>query len=156
MTSASRTPAHTVPSALAVADPEGLAAVLTADPGAVHEPVDGLVPVLYLLRRSMGSGADVRACARVLLEAGADANAFTHEVEDGGDDLGVLLVLVVGRSGDSHVETCSKSCARRRRSPLAAPHQRYIAFVQAVRRPATPPVEVSTIRRTVASPRPRD
>ena len=70
---------------LAVADPTGLAAVLGEDPAAAHEPVDGLVPLLYLLRRSAGSGADVRECARLLLEAGADANAFTHEREDGGD-----------------------------------------------------------------------
>ena len=58
---------------LAVADPAGLAAVLATDPSAVDEPVDGLVPLLYLLRRSAGTGADVRECARVLLEAGADA-----------------------------------------------------------------------------------
>jgi ankyrin repeat protein len=70
---------------LAVADPEGLEAALAAHPAAVHEALDGLVPLLYLLRRSMGSGADVRACARLLLDAGADANAFTHEVEEGGD-----------------------------------------------------------------------
>ncbi|HET9937728.1 MAG TPA: hypothetical protein VFQ28_02985, partial [Gaiella sp.] len=68
---------------LAVADPAGLEAVLAADPLAARERVDGLVPLLYLLRRSAGSGADVRECARLLLEAGADANAFTHEVEDG-------------------------------------------------------------------------
>jgi ankyrin repeat protein len=70
---------------LAVADPAGLEAVLAGHPATVHEPVDGLVPLLYLLRRSAGSGADVRECARLLLEAGADANAYTHEVEGGGD-----------------------------------------------------------------------
>jgi ankyrin repeat protein len=69
---------------LSLADPEGVRAAITADPGAATRPVDGLVPLLYLLRRSRGSGADVRECARILLEAGADPNAFTHEAEDGG------------------------------------------------------------------------
>jgi ankyrin repeat protein len=69
---------------LAVAEPAGLAEALAADPAAAHAPVDGLVPLLFLLRRSAGTGADVRACARLLLEAGADPNAFTHEPEDGG------------------------------------------------------------------------
>lgn len=45
---------------LAVADPAGLEAVLLSDPEAVDRPVDGLVPILYLLRRSKGTGADVR------------------------------------------------------------------------------------------------
>jgi ankyrin repeat protein len=70
---------------LAIADPDGLATVIAAEPRSVHEPVDGLEPLLYLLRRSVGSGADVRECTRLLLEAGADPNAFTHEAEDGGD-----------------------------------------------------------------------
>jgi ankyrin repeat protein len=70
---------------LALADPSGLASVVAAEPTAVHDRVDGLVPLLYLLRRSVGSGADVRECARLLLEAGADPNAFTHEEEQGGD-----------------------------------------------------------------------
>ena len=70
---------------LALADPAGLAAALANDPATAHEPVDGLVPLLYLLRRSTGTGADVRECARLLLEAGADPNAFTHEVDDSGD-----------------------------------------------------------------------
>ena len=70
---------------LAVADPAGLSAVLAADPRAAIEPVDDLVPLLYLLRRSTGTGADVRECARLLLGAGVDANAFTHEVEEWGN-----------------------------------------------------------------------
>lgn len=70
---------------LAVADPAGLASMVAADPAAAIDPVDGLVPLLYLLRRSKGSGADVRDCARVLLDAGADPNAFTHEDEEWGD-----------------------------------------------------------------------
>jgi 8-oxo-dGTP pyrophosphatase MutT (NUDIX family)/ankyrin repeat protein len=67
------------------ADPERLAQALAADPGAVETPVEGLGPLLYLLRRSAASGADIRECTRLLLEAGADPNAFTHEVEEWGD-----------------------------------------------------------------------
>jgi len=70
---------------LALADPAGLAGALASDPDAVHRSVDGLVPLLHLLRRSKGTGADVRECARVLLDAGADPNAFTHEDEEWGD-----------------------------------------------------------------------
>lgn len=70
---------------LALADANGLGAALASDPAAVERPVDGLVPLLYLLRRSKGSGAGVRTCAELLLEAGADANAFTHEEEEWGD-----------------------------------------------------------------------
>jgi len=66
-------------------DPERLAQALAADPSAGQTPVDGLVPLLYLLRRSAASGADIRECTRLLLEAGADPNAFTHEVEEWGD-----------------------------------------------------------------------
>ena len=70
---------------LALADPAGLAAVLANDPGTAHEPVDGLVPLLYLLRRSTGTGADVRECARLLLEAGADPNASRTRSRTAGD-----------------------------------------------------------------------
>lgn len=70
---------------LAIAAPDGLRAALGSDPVSVSRPVDGLVPLLYLLRRSKESGADVRDCARILLDAGADPNASTHEEEEWGD-----------------------------------------------------------------------
>jgi 8-oxo-dGTP pyrophosphatase MutT (NUDIX family)/ankyrin repeat protein len=70
---------------LDAADPEPLAQALAGDPGSVDPPVDGLVPLLYLLRRSAATGAAVRECTRLLLEAGADANASTQEVEEWGD-----------------------------------------------------------------------
>ena len=71
--------------ALALADPVSLASVLAADHDAVTREVDGLVPLLYLLRRSKGTGADVRECTRVLLDGGADPNAFTNEDEEWGE-----------------------------------------------------------------------
>jgi ankyrin repeat protein len=107
---------------LALADPVGLAEALTADPSAAHEPVDGLVPLLHLLRRSAGSGADVRQCARVLLEAGADPNASTREVEDGGDwqftavrsavdrDDAALVELLVAHGADRDDDAIYHAC----------------------------------------------
>ena len=59
--------------------PARLAPVLAADASAVETPVDGLVPLLYLLRRSAARGADVRECTRLLLEAGADPNASQQD-----------------------------------------------------------------------------
>jgi hypothetical protein len=69
--------------ALALADPVALAALLTADPTAAPTPVAGLPPLLVLLRRATGTPADVRRCAELLLDAGADAGSRT--TEDGGD-----------------------------------------------------------------------
>ena len=43
----------------------------------------GLAPLLVLLRRSIGSPVDVRACAELLLDAGADPDS--HTVEWGGE-----------------------------------------------------------------------
>jgi len=71
--------------ALLLADPVGLKDALVDDSTTATTELDGLVPLLCLLRRSVGSGADVRECARLLLEAGADANSFTHEDEEWGD-----------------------------------------------------------------------
>jgi ankyrin repeat protein len=67
--------------ALALADPDALAPLLTADMATA--PVGGLPPLLALLRRSTGAPADVRRCAEMLLAAGADANS--RSVEDGGE-----------------------------------------------------------------------
>lgn len=61
--------------ALVVADPVGLRAHLRADPAAATTAVAGLVPLLALLRRSTGSPADVRRCAVLLLDAGADPDS---------------------------------------------------------------------------------
>lgn len=64
-----------VEQALVLADPQDLAAHLGADPAAATTAVDGLVPLLALLRRSTGTPSDVRRCAELLLEAGADPDS---------------------------------------------------------------------------------
>lgn len=69
--------------ALVLADPSALSSVLRSDPAAATAPIDGLAPLLVLLRRSIGSPPDVRACARLLLDAGADPDS--HTVEWGGE-----------------------------------------------------------------------
>jgi hypothetical protein len=69
--------------ALILADTAALARLLHADPTAATTTIDGLAPLLVLLRRSIGRPADVRACARVLLDAGADPDS--HTIEWGGE-----------------------------------------------------------------------
>jgi ankyrin repeat protein len=69
--------------ALVLADAAALARFLQADPAAASTAVDGLPPLLVLLRRSVGAPADVRDCARLLLDAGADPDS--HTVEWGGE-----------------------------------------------------------------------
>lgn len=68
--------------ALALADAAALADLLRADPRLAAAPVAGLAPLLVLLRRSVGPPAQVRDCARLLLDAGADPDS--HTVEWGG------------------------------------------------------------------------
>jgi ankyrin repeat protein len=59
------------------ADVEALARRLSADPGAATAPLEGVQPLLVLLRRSRSSREAVRACACLLLDAGADPNSRT-------------------------------------------------------------------------------
>jgi ankyrin repeat protein len=54
-----------------------------------------LPPLLVLLRRSTGAPADVRACARLLLDAGADPNS--HTIEWGGEGRRTALFDAVER-----------------------------------------------------------
>lgn len=65
--------------ALALADAEALASILTADSHAATTEIDGLAPLLYLLRRSTGTTLEARDCLRLLLDAGADPNSSTLE-----------------------------------------------------------------------------
>jgi Ankyrin repeats (3 copies)/Ankyrin repeat len=81
--------------ALVVADVAMLTAHLTVDPAAATRDVDGLAPLLVLLRRSIGSSADVRRCAELLLDAAADPNS--HTVEWGGEGQRSALYDAVDR-----------------------------------------------------------
>lgn len=69
--------------ALVLADPAGLAELLRAGPAAATAPIGDLVPLLTLLRRCTASPADVRRCAVLLLDAGADPDS--HTSQDGGE-----------------------------------------------------------------------
>ena len=66
-------------SALVDAAQAALAARLQADPAAATGQVDGLAPLTFLLRRSAGAAGDVRRCALLLLDAGADPDSATVE-----------------------------------------------------------------------------
>jgi ankyrin repeat protein len=81
--------------ALVVADPAGLSELLQAEPADATAQLGGLPPLLVLLRRSTGSPADVRACARLLLDAGADPSS--HTVEWGGEGRMTALFDAVER-----------------------------------------------------------
>jgi ankyrin repeat protein len=74
---------HGIERALVLADSAALARALQTDPTVATTPVDGLVPLILLLRRSIGAPADVYECARQLLDAGADPDS--HTVEWGGE-----------------------------------------------------------------------
>jgi len=73
----------TLERALLAADRRALRRLLKADPRAATADVGGLSALLLLLRESSAAGADVRECARLLLDAGADPNS--HTVEWGGE-----------------------------------------------------------------------
>lgn len=63
--------------ALVLADPGTLAGLLDARSAAAS--IDGLAPLLVLLRRCTGTAADLRRCAALLLDAGADPDTHTDE-----------------------------------------------------------------------------
>jgi ankyrin repeat protein len=109
--------------ALLRADVPALSRLLEEDPGAATAAVDGLRPLLALLRRSTGSRADVRSCARLLLDAGADPNSHTIEwggegqmsalydaVERGDLELArLLLERGAARDDDAFYQVCEQS-----------------------------------------------
>jgi ankyrin repeat protein len=82
--------------ALVIADHVGLSQLLEAEPAVATTPIDGLAPLLVLLHRSTGSPSEVRACAQLLLDAGADPNS--HTVEWGGEGRMTALFDAVERS----------------------------------------------------------
>ncbi|HSI93839.1 MAG TPA: ankyrin repeat domain-containing protein, partial [Jiangellaceae bacterium] len=89
-------PTHSdVERALIDADAATLSALLNADAATAGTVVGGLPPLLLLLRRSTGTSAQVRDCARLLLDAGADPNS--HTVEWGGQGCQTALFDAVER-----------------------------------------------------------
>lgn len=79
--------------ALVLADPAMLLSHLRTDATAATIPVADLPPLLALLRRATGTAADVRRCAELLLDAGADPAG--HTIEDGGQyQLSALFAAV--------------------------------------------------------------
>jgi ankyrin repeat protein len=86
---------HGIERALVLADPTALAAVLEADPASATTEINGLSPLLVLLRRSTGSPADVGHCTRLLLDAGADPDS--HTLEWGGEGRMSALFAAVER-----------------------------------------------------------
>ncbi len=109
--------------ALVLVDAGVLSMLLQADPTGATTEVDGLVPLLVLLRRSTGAPADVRSCARLLLDAGADPNSHTIEWEGEGQmtalfdavergDLGLVRLLLehgAARDDDAFYHACEQS-----------------------------------------------
>jgi hypothetical protein len=84
--------------ALVLASPAALADLLRADPAAATTPVDGVVPLLVLLHRSIGTPGDVRKCAGLLIDAGADPSSRIEQ--DGGQWAITALFRAVDR-GDA-------------------------------------------------------
>jgi len=69
---------------LTLAAPAELDSVLRSDSTAATAAVAGMPPLITLLRRSSGTPSDVRRCAGLLLDAGADPSSAAAP-EDGGD-----------------------------------------------------------------------
>ncbi|WP_232666480.1 ankyrin repeat domain-containing protein [Pseudonocardia sp. TRM90224] len=87
--------------ALALAEPDLLRELLAADPGTATAPIDGLAPLLVLLRDSAGAPSDVRGCTALLLDAGADPDS--HTVEWGGEGRQTALFDAVERADSALV-----------------------------------------------------
>jgi ankyrin repeat protein len=97
--------------ALLRADAGALSGLLADDPGAATADVAGLPPLLVLLRRSTGSPEHVRACAWLLLDAGADPDS--HTVEWGGEGQMSALFAAVDRRDAELVELLLERSATR-------------------------------------------
>jgi len=100
-------------------------ALVLAEPAALaeHLPSAGDAELLMLLRRSTGTPSDVRRCAELLLDAGADPDAHTpepdgpgvlsalHATVDRGDAALTRLLVERGASGDENAfyHACERS-----------------------------------------------
>jgi ankyrin repeat protein len=76
-------PQAEIETALIDANAAALSSLLRDNAATVTMSIGGLSPLLMLLRRSTGTPAQIRDCARLLLDAGADPNS--HTVEWGGE-----------------------------------------------------------------------
>jgi hypothetical protein len=79
------------------ADTEALSRRLASDPSAACALLRGSLPLLVLLRRSTGEPGAIRACARLLLDAGADPNCGTTTVYQTRETRETALLAVVMR-----------------------------------------------------------
>jgi len=82
--------------ALTLADPAPLDLILRSDSAAATAAVDGMGPLMMLLRGSSGTPSDVRRCATLLLDAGADPNGVV-EPDGGGWGMSALFFAVERR-----------------------------------------------------------
>jgi ankyrin repeat protein len=87
--------ADSIERALVRADVAALSELIRDAPAVATHAVKGTAPLLVLLRHSVGSPADVRSCARLLLDAGADPDS--HTPEWGGEGRMTALFHAVGR-----------------------------------------------------------
>lgn len=108
--------------ALALADPSALHEILVGDPTAATAAMGGVAPLIALLRDSGGSPGDVRRCAELLLDAGADP-ASTTPSDDGEWQLTTaylaveradlaLLTLLVDRGAEPDDDAFYHACER--------------------------------------------
>lgn len=108
--------------ALALADVSALQALLAESQSAVTTPVDGVSPLIRLLRDSIGAPGDVRSCAVLLLDAGANAR-LTVPSDDGEWELTTcyfaverqdlsLLKLLLDRGAEPDDDAFYHACER--------------------------------------------
>lgn len=109
--------------ALTLADPELLSSLFDADGAVATRPLVGVFPLISLLRDSSGTPSDIRRCAELLIDAGADPSSATPS-EDGEWELTAsyfaverhdltLLKLLVARGAapddDAFYHACEQS-----------------------------------------------
>ncbi len=76
---------------LTLADPVELGSALQRDPSVALALVSEMSPLIVLLRRSNGTPSDVRRCAQLLLDVGADPNSAVEPEGGWLGDVGPVL-----------------------------------------------------------------